>query len=139
MAFEAGLTPPDVERFEAIPGRGVTARIAGTDVVVGSPRFLTENGVDMRAQDERMGELEEAGRTVIAVARDGHLLGMIAFGDAVRKDAAQAITALQTVGVRTVLITGDNRQAGERIARELGIDAVHAGVLPGEKASLIRD
>ncbi|MCP5412083.1 MAG: cation-translocating P-type ATPase [Alphaproteobacteria bacterium] len=138
-AFDAGLTPPDVERFEAIPGRGVAARIAGIDVIVGSPRFLTENGVDMRDQDERTGKLEEIGRTVIAVARDGQLLGMIAFGDAVRMDAAQAITALRTSGVRTVLITGDNRQAGERVARELGIDAVHAGVLPGEKADLIRE
>ncbi len=137
-AFEAGLTPPDVEGFEATPGRGVAARIAGADVLVGSPLFLVESDVEMAGQDERIGKLEAQGRTVIAVARDGQLLGMIAFGDAARADAADTIATLRKSGVRTVLITGDNQRTGERVARELGIDAVHAGVLPGEKADLIR-
>lgn len=137
-AFEARLTPPDVESFEATPGRGVAARIAGADILVGSPRFLAESDVDMGGQDERIGRLEAEGRTVIAVARDGQLLGMIAFGDATREKAPETIATLRKSGVRTILITGDNQQTGERVARELGIDEVHADVLPGEKADLIR-
>ena len=137
-AFEAGLTPPDVESFEATPGRGVAARIAGADVLVGSPRFLVESDVDMGGQDERVGKLEAEGRTVIAVAHNGQLLGMIAFGDAARAEAAGTIATLRKSGVRTILITGDNQRTGERVARELGLDEVHAGVLPGEKADLIR-
>ncbi len=138
-AFEAGLTPPDVERFEATPGKGVSVRIADADVLVGSPRFLAESDVDLSGLHERIARIEEAGLTVIAIARDRQLLGLIAFGDAARAEAAGTIATLRKTGVRTVLITGDNQRSGERVARELGIDEVHAGVLPGEKADLIRE
>ena len=138
-AFEARLTPPEVETFEAVPGKGVAARIVGADVLVGSPRFVAENDVDLKALDERIGVLEDRGRTVITVARDGKLLGLLALGDAPRGDAADTIRRLRDAGVRTVLITGDNRRAAERVAVELGLDEVHGEVLPGEKAALIRD
>jgi P-type Cu+ transporter len=75
---------------------------------------------------------------VISVARDGQPVGLLALADAVRPEAAEAIAALKQAGVRTVLITGDNEGNARRVAAELGIDQVHAGVLPGEKADLVR-
>src|SRR3546814_14365596 len=88
--------------------------------------------------DERTQTLEAQGRTVITVARNGKLLGLLAFGDAPRPDAAETIRKLREAGVKTVLITGDNRRAAGRVARELGLDEVHAEVLPGRKVALIR-
>ena len=138
-AFEAGLTPPDAERFEATPGKGVTACINGEDILVGSPRFLTEGGVDIKSLEQRIAALEGLGRTVVAVSRDGEFVGLLALGDATRDEAAPTIAELRNAGIRTVLITGDNRRTAARVARELGLDEVHAEVLPGEKADLIRD
>src|SRR3546814_3206499 len=80
-AFDAQLTPPQVETFEAIAGKGVTARIDGADVLVGSPRFLSESGVDLKALGARIDALEDRGHTVIAVARDAAPLGLLALGD----------------------------------------------------------
>src|SRR3546814_17871302 len=84
--------------------------------------------------DERTQTLEAQGRTVITVARNGQLLGLLAFGDAPRPDAAETIRKLREAGVKTVLITGDNRRAAGGVARELGLDEVHSAVLPGRTA-----
>jgi Cu+-exporting ATPase len=86
-AFARGATPPDVQSFEASPGRGVQAITGGREVLVGSPRFLAERGIDLTRLDGRIGALEKVGRTVIAVARDGRALGALALGDGVRADA----------------------------------------------------
>ena len=85
-----------------------------------------------------MRALEERGRTVVLVARAGSVLGLLAFGDALRPNVARTIARLRQSGVRTVLMSGDNRAAVERVARETGIDEAHAGLLPPEKAALIR-
>jgi Cu+-exporting ATPase len=138
-AFACGATPPDVESFEAFPGKGVTARIGGREVLVGSPRFLAERGVDLLRLHARVESLEEGGRTVIGIAREGRALGILALGDTLRPDAASAVTALRALGLKPILITGDNARAAQRIGREAGIDEVHAGVLPQEKANLVRE
>ncbi|MEX2643342.1 MAG: cation-translocating P-type ATPase [Acetobacterales bacterium] len=137
-AFDAQLTPPQAESFEAVSGRGVLARIDGAEVVVGSPRFVVENGVDMTPFQDRIDALEDDGRTVIAVSRDARLAGLIGLGDELRADALGTVRRLQESGVRTVLITGDNGRTARRVADELGLDEVHAEILPGEKADLIR-
>ncbi len=138
-AFERGATPPDVDSFEAVPGQGVVARIETGEVLVGNRRFLVDRGVDFTSLQERIGVLEAAGRTVIAVARDGRPLGAIALGDALRPDAVPAIGALRKAGLQTILVTGDNERAARRTASDLGIDEVHAGVLPQDKAGLVRE
>jgi P-type E1-E2 ATPase len=138
-AFEARVTLPKAESFEAVPGLGVRARVHDAEILAGSPRFLAANGVDLNALAERIETLEDQGRTVVIVARDGEPVGLLAFGDPPREDAAETIRTLQRCGIRTVLITGDNRRAARRIAAELGIDDVRADVLPGEKAEMIRD
>ena len=140
-AFERHLTPPDVASFEAIPGQGVVARLAGEkadEVLVGNPRFLSLHGVDLAPLNRRISALEDAGRTVIAVARGGHALGLLALGDAVRPGAGQAVATLRKAGLRPILVTGDNERAARRIADDLGMDDVHAGVLPAQKAEIVR-
>ncbi|MFH6786791.1 HAD-IC family P-type ATPase [Methylobacterium sp. MA0201] len=130
--------PPEVDAFEAIPGKGVVARIGDGDVLVGSPAFLSGEGIDLSFARLRIGALEEAGRTVIVVGRGGRLLGLLALDDRLRADAVQAIAALRKESLRTVLLTGDNERAARRIAAEAGIDEVHAGVLPDGKAEIVR-
>ncbi|MPZ37701.1 MAG: heavy metal translocating P-type ATPase [Rhizobiales bacterium] len=137
-AFERGITPPEVEHFEAVPGKGVRARIGTETVLAGSPRFMTESGVDLALLASRIEAIESAGRTVIAVCRNGQPLGLLALGDTVRSEAGQAVVALKHAGLRTVLVTGDNELTAQRVAAEVGIDEVHAGILPGEKAELVR-
>jgi len=137
-AFDRDVDLPDVQEFEAVPGKGVTARLAEVDVVVGSPGFLEEQGIGLEDLGGRIGELEEAGRTVIAVAKNEHLQGIVALGDRLRVDAAETIAAMGKAGLKTVLLTGDNERAAQRIAREVGIDVVYAGVKPGDKADIIR-
>jgi len=106
--------------------------------LVGSPRFLAEHHIDLTRLDARIDTLEKAGRTVIGIARDGRALGILALGDMVRPDAVQAVAALRNAGLKTILVTGDNERAARRVAGDLGIDAVHAGVLPQDKSAIVR-
>ncbi|MEO7852393.1 MAG: cation-translocating P-type ATPase [Rubrivivax sp.] len=138
-AFEHGAVPPDVTSFRAVPGLGVEAQMALGRVTVGSPAFLAREGVDLSAADDRMRALQAAGCTVIAVAVDGRAQGFLALDDALRADAVEAIAALRDAGLHTVLLTGDNPGAAQRVANRVGIDAVHAGVLPAGKAAVLRE
>ena len=137
-AFARKITPPAVSTFQAVPGKGVQAEISGERVLAGSPRFLTDNGISLARSADRTAALEEAGRTVIAVAKGGRLLGILAFGDTIRPDAAATIEALRAAGVRVALVTGDNERAARQVAAQIGIDEVHAAKLPAEKVELIR-
>ncbi|MGQ0586544.1 MAG: heavy metal translocating P-type ATPase [Gammaproteobacteria bacterium] len=137
-ALERDITPPALETFEAVPGRGVRGRQAGEDILVGSGRFLAESGIAVEPLQTRIAELESAGHTVIAVARGSRLLGALAFGDSQRPGVRDAIAALHRDGVRTVVVSGDNERAVRHIAAQAGIDEVHAQLLPDEKAALIR-
>jgi len=136
-ARDRHVTIPGVEDFTAFPGRGVTARIDGADVVVGKPDFLEGEGIRLAPFAPRIHELEAAGRTVIAVGKNGHALGMIALGDKLRDDAASTVAALRKVGMTPILLTGDNERAARWIAAEAGIDDVYAGVLPDQKADIV--
>ena len=137
-AFERGVAPPEVEGFEAVPGKGVKARLDGAHLMVGSPAFLASQGVNIAAQERSINQLEAEGLTVIGVAREGVFLGLLALGDALRPDAAETVRRLHALGIRTSLITGDNQQAARHFARAAGIEDVHARVLPAEKATLVR-
>ena len=137
-AFRRGLPLSEVEGFEAVTSRGVRARLDDTPLTVGSPAFLAAEGVDLAAHNTRIDELEAGGLTVIGIARDGALLGLMALGDALRPDAAETVRRLHALGIRTALITGDNEQAARHFAGAAGIEEVHARVLPAEKAALIR-
>ena len=137
-AFDAGVDVPAVDDFEAVAGKGVIARLHHQEVIAGSPAFLVERGIDLAPVADAISRLEESGRTAIALGRDGRLLGALAFGDALRADAAATVQRLRTAGVRVALLTGDNERAARRMAALAGIDEIYAGVLPERKAETIR-
>ncbi len=136
-ALRRGIARPEVQGFEAVAGQGVRSNLGAMRLLVGSPAFLAAEAVDLAAQDS-IHELEEQGLTVIGVAGDGVLLGLLALGDALRPDAAETVRRLHTLGIRTSLITGDNEHAARYFGRAAGIEEVHARVLPAGKAALIR-
>ena len=137
-AFDRGLAPPEVEGFEAVAGHGVRARLGAAQLIVGSPRFLAAERVDTSTHSTRIDELEAEGMTLIGVARDGVLLGLLALGDALRADSAETVARLKSLGIKVSLVTGDNEQAAHYFARAAGIDDIHARVLPADKAALVR-
>ncbi len=137
-AFERSLALPEVQEFEAVPGKGIRARLGDNKLVVGSPPFLASEGVDIAPHEARIKGLEAQGLTVITAARDGALLGLLALGDALRPDTAETVGRLHAMGIRTSMITGDNEHAARYFARLAGIEDVHARVLPAEKAALVR-
>ncbi len=138
-ALERDIVPPDLESFEAVPGRGVRATHASDAIVVGNARFLAESGISPDMLSEKITSLEAAGRTVVVVARKQQLRGLLSFGDTLRPGAREAIEALHRDGVRTLLVSGDNTRAARHVAAEVGIQTVHAELLPQQKAALIRD
>ena len=130
---------PRVQSFEALAGRGAVANVDGRRVVLGNLRLLADEHVSLDGLADRASELAGEGRTVVHVARDGTIAGLIAIADAPRETAAAAIAALKEAGVQPVMLTGDNRQTAERIARELGVDEVIADVLPEDKAQKVKE
>ena len=137
-AFNRGIPLGEVREFEAVPGKGVRARLADTRLVLGSPAFLLAESIELATHNAAITELESQGLTVIGVARDGALIGLLALGDALRPDAAETVNRLHALGIRTSLITGDNERAARHFARAAGIEEVHARVLPAEKAEMVR-
>jgi Cu+-exporting ATPase len=142
-ARERGLAVPDATEARALPGRGVEGEVDGGRHALGSARLLQELGVDRQPLAARAEALEAAGRTVswLAVAHDAsawRLVGLLAFGDTVKPHARDAVARLHARGVRTVLLTGDNAGSAQALAREVGIDEVHAQVLPADKAAVLQ-
>ena len=138
-AFDRGLPVGEPQDFASHTGLGIEATLDGHAVLVGRPAFLAEHGVDLHAVEERIEHLEAQGRTVIAVSRDGRAVGAIALGDQLRPDAAHTVARLRELGVEPVLITGDNERAARHLAHQAGIEEVHAGVHPDQKATILRD
>ena len=137
-ALERGMPIPALDNFEAVPGRGVRATLAGNQILVGNSRFMDENSVLSTIMRNRIETIEQLGRTVVVVARAQQILGLLAFGDVLRSGAVATIARLRRAGVRTILMSGDNAAAAAHIGREAGIDEIHAGLLPQEKAARIR-
>lgn len=138
-AMERGVRPLELSEFAAVPGRGVRARIDDEEVLVGSPRFLLEGLVPLHRVEERVRILESSGDTVVGIAKNKRVLGLLAFGDSVRPDARTVVSHLKRLGLRTAIVSGDNAGAAQRVVDELGVDEVHAGLLPQDKARLIRE
>lgn len=138
-ANERGLTIPDPETFTVLPGLGVEARLAGQEVLVGRPSLLAERGIVV---DEtlrvRARNLSAVGRTVILVAQDGQVAGLLVLEDALRPEAKAVVARLKRLGIRTVLVTGDNELTAKRIADEVGLHEVYAEVLPQQKVEIVQ-
>jgi Cd2+/Zn2+-exporting ATPase len=122
-----------------LPGLGVQARIGDGEVVIGQPRLLSEQGITVDPDvAARARNLAAVGRTVILVAHNGQVVGMLVLEDTLRPEASQVITRLKKLGIRTVLVTGDNTVTAERIAGTLGISEVYADVLPAQKVEIVK-
>ena len=137
-AQNLGLTAQEVSDFAALPGNGLTAMLDGEALSGGSLAFIsgrTEVSGDMRAQADH---LSGEGKTPLLFSRGGRLLGMIAVADAIKPESPQAVRELQNMGIRVVMLTGDNQRTAEAIGRQAGVDQVIAGVLPDGKESVIR-
>ena len=134
-----GVVPASVTELRALPGRGVAGRTEGVDLRLGSTRLMEEIGVDLAPLGAEAARLQGEGRTVswLADAAGPRLLGLMAFGDAVKPGAAEAVAALRAAGIRTVMLTGDNWGAAEAAARALQVDEVVAEVLPAMKAEAV--
>ena len=124
-------------QFVAVPGHGALATVAGRSVAIGARRLLDRDGIALGMLEAAYEELAAGGRTVVAVAIDGNPAGLLAIADAPRPTARAAVAELHALGVRVVMLTGDNTATARRIAAELGIDTVIAEVLPGEKAAKV--
>ncbi len=136
-ALACDVILPAIEEFRAYPGLGVEAKIAGQVVRVGRVAFL-KGATSLSGVEGDMARLEDGAMTVIGVTVENRLVGYIAIGDAIRSDAAATVAALKRLGCRTLLVTGDNRQVANAVAAAVGIDDVHAEILPGGKAQLVR-
>ncbi|SDN41904.1 heavy metal translocating P-type ATPase [Streptomyces wuyuanensis] len=134
-----GIAAAGARRFENVPGHGATAVVDGHRIAVGNRRLALREGVDLGPLSPRRDELAATGRTVIIAAVDGRASALIAIADAPRETSAAAVSELHALGVRVVMLTGDNKATAERIARQLGIDTVIAEVLPGDKAAKIAE
>jgi Cu+-exporting ATPase len=137
-AKSRGLSLADAERFEAVTGGGIRARIKGREVLVGNRRFLDENGVSEDGLAPRSEELARAGKTPVFVAVDGAPAGLVAVADTVKEGSREAVERLHSLGLEVAMITGDNRRTAEAIARELGIDRVLAEVRPEDKVGEVK-
>ena len=140
-ARDRGLTLEPLAGFEAIPGQGVRAEVAGRQVLVGNRRLLAEQGIDARQAEPHVARLEEQGKTAMIVAVDGRVLGVVAVADTVKEGSAEAIRELQRMGIEVYMLTGDNRRTAVAIARQVGIDEAHtfAEVLPQQKADKVKE
>ncbi len=137
-AQERGIELSNVQDFRAASGAGATGTVDGMDVAVGRKTLLFEQGMMACADlDEVSARLETEGKTVVFVGWNGRTRGAIALSDKPREGAAEAVQGLKQAGVDVVLLTGDNTRTAEKVAQELGIDTVFAGVLPGGKAQVI--
>jgi Cu+-exporting ATPase len=128
MATERKLDLPPVSEFRAHPGRGVSGVIDGRRMLLGNARLFAENGIEL-------GTFQRP----VMLAVDGKLTGSISIEDPVKASTPEALAALRQAGVRVVMLTGDSRRTAEAVARELGIEEVHAEVLPEDKARVVRE
>jgi Cu2+-exporting ATPase len=137
-ASERGLALSAPKSFEAVPGHGVLATIDGHRVAIGNHRLIERAGASADGLGARAVELSGDGRTVVEVALDDELAGLIAIADAPRDTSAAAVGALREMGARAIMLSGDSQNTAHRIAAQVGIDAVIAEVLPADKAAKIK-
>ncbi len=128
----------EVKDFEAIPGLGVSAKVEGKRVLIGNLKLMNREKIALGSLEEKSKSLADDGKTPMYIALDGIAAGIIAVADTVKEDSAEAISALQKMGIEVVMITGDNRRTAEAIARKVGVQRVLAEVLPEDKANNVK-
>lgn len=133
-----GIHTKAIENFEAITGMGIEGRLDGQKVFMGNRKLMETYGVAYGHMDERIIQLEKEAKTVMMVAQEDQLLGVIAVADPVKEDSAKAVKELQEMGIQTAMVTGDNQRTANAIAKKIGIDYVIADVLPEGKVEEVK-
>lgn len=133
-----GVPAPEPKTFEAIPGQGVRVVHENDIILLGNRTLMADQGVVASAAEEILVRLETQGKTAMLVAMNGVLTGVIAVADTIKPHAREAVESLKKEGVNVIMLTGDNERTARAVARELGIEEVLAGVLPKDKAGVIR-
>ena len=132
------ITPPEVTDFAALPGNGLAAKLAGMDIYAGNAAFIQTKLTLPAALAQQAEKLASEGKTPLFFGGAGRLLGVIAVADTIKEDSPEAIRQLQNMGIRVVMLTGDNQRTADAIGRQAGVDEVIAGVLPDGKEAVIR-
>jgi len=139
-ATEKELQPAAAEKFAALTGRGISGAVEGKPLLLGNRKLMQERGIKLKADVEtQLGRLAESARTPMLLASDEILLGIVAVADPVREDSHAAVARLHALGMKVVMLTGDNRHTAEAVAKELGVDGVIAEVMPQDKGSRIAE
>jgi P-type Cu+ transporter len=137
-AEKSGLNLANSESFEAVPGKGVKCIVQGKKVLLGNRKLMTENAVPIAEIEVDLAELEEKGKTAMILALDGAPAGIVAAMDTPKQNAAEAVSALKSMGLQVAMLTGDNERTAKNIAAQVGIQTVIANVLPWEKEQAIK-
>ncbi|MFQ9667028.1 MAG: heavy metal translocating P-type ATPase [Faecalibacterium prausnitzii] len=132
------ITPPEVTDFAALPGNGLAAKLDGMDIYAGNAAFIQTKLTLPAALAQQAEKLAAEGKTPLFFGGAGRLLGVIAVADTIKEDSPEAIRQLQSMGIRVVMLTGDNQRTADAIGRQAGVDEVIAGVLPDGKEAVIR-
>ncbi|MEQ1854221.1 MAG: heavy metal translocating P-type ATPase, partial [Chthoniobacteraceae bacterium] len=138
-AKEQGIALESVTNFRSVTGGGVTGNVSGRTVKIGKPDFLRAEGVaGIESLEAPAAQLQEAGKTAIFVAIDGRPAGILAVADPIKATTAEAIDALHKLGLKLVMLTGDNHRTAAAVAKQLGIDAMEAGIEPAGKVAHVK-
>ena len=137
-AREKGLTAPEAQDFSALPGNGLTGTLNGEKLLGGSQKFISGQAAVPQSLLAQAEKLAGEGKTPLFFARDGQALGIIAVADTLKADSPEAIRQLRNMGIRVVMLTGDNERTAQAVGRQAGVDEVIAGVLPEGKEQVIR-
>ena len=137
-AEERQTEPEEVTDFQALPGNGLTASLHGEELCGGNLKFISSRAQVSESLKKQAEALAEQGKTPLFFSRGGQLCGIIAVADLIREDSPGAVRALQNMGLRVVMLTGDNERTARAIGRQAGVDQVIAGVLPDGKESVVR-
>ena len=138
-AAERGLRVPAADEFDSVPGGGVLGRVSGRAVAIGKRDFVEKQASSAAVLDERARTLEQQGHTVVHVAVDGRLAGLLCIADPIKESTREALEMLRRLGLRLIMLTGDSETTARSVAAQLGIDEVHARVEPREKHARVAE
>jgi len=136
-AQERGLHWGEVKGFEAIPGKGAKGMVEGLQISIGNRALMREMGVPLADVEEKLGQIALQGKTLVFLAAQERVRGVIALADIIREESREAVRALRSLGIEVAMLTGDTREIAQYVAQELGLDSFFAEVLPEEKSKKV--
>jgi len=137
-AKERGVESAPAQDFNSVTGKGVSGKVDGRSAQLGNRKLMEDAGVDVDALAARAEEMRGEGQTVMFLAADGKLIGLLGVADPIKESTAEAVELLRAEGIEIVMLTGDNRTTAEAVAGKLGLDRVEAEVLPEQKSEIVR-